>query len=82
MAAGTETMSPQTKLTTPSVSIRLARIAPGRMGMDSSRSLSLASYSWALAVNTLPMTIRVSDMSPYIEKYSQLRPAAAKGAAS
>ena len=36
---------------------REIRISRGRMGMDSSRSLSLASYSCVLAVNTVPTNI-------------------------
>ena len=53
-----------TKLTPSSVSMRDIRIIRGGMGMDSSSSLSLASYSVDCVISTLPTKIKPKAMMP------------------
>ena len=53
---------------THSMNSRASRISRGRMGMDSSRSLSLASYSCVLAVNTVPTNMTAKSRMAYMAK--------------
>ena len=62
--------------------MRLSRIMPGGTGMDKSSSLSFASNSCDLAVNTLPMNMSAKAMMANIAKYSQPSPAGKNASAS
>ena len=79
---GRATTSSSTKFMASSAAMRLSRIMPGGTGMDRSSSLSFASNSCDLAVNTLPMNMSAKAMIANMAKYSQPSPAGKNAAAS
>ena len=74
-SAGIATSSSKSRFMSISAAMRLPRMSRGRIGMDSSSSLSRASNSCALAVNTLPMNMSANAVSPKKAKYSHASPA-------
>ena len=80
--AGPTTIAPKSTFITKSSIMRLASMTEGGMGMDSSRSLSLASYSLFFAANTLKTNITAKATMNTYTKYSHPQPALYRGPAS
>ena len=76
------TSTPKIKFIAKSSAIRLARMTGGGIVIESSRSLSFASYSRFFAANTLKMNITAKATMNTYTKYSQPQPALYKGLAS